>query len=61
MFRVTRLIHCFKAQDQLTQMKVAQERLQEEAEGNVNHLRARVQKLEKLNHDLEMKLEDERR
>ena len=50
-----------QAQDQLAQMKAAQDRLQEETEENISHMRARVQKLEKQNHDLEMKLEDEKR
>ena len=50
-----------QAQDQLAHLKVERERYHEEAEENIGHLRSRIQKLETANHDLEMKLEDERR
>lgn len=50
-----------EAQDQLTQLRVEKERLHDESEESIQQLRARIQKLASEKHDLEGKLEDERR
>lgn len=50
-----------EAQDQLAQLKVEKERQQEEKDDNIHQLRALIQKLQTEKHDLELKLDDEKR
>ncbi|XP_052215294.1 CAP-Gly domain-containing linker protein 1-like isoform X2 [Dreissena polymorpha] len=50
-----------EAQGQLTHIKVEKERLQEESEENIQHLRSTIQSLLSEKHELVLRLEDEKR
>jgi hypothetical protein len=50
-----------EAQDQLTQLRAETDRLQEGSEESIQQLKAKIQKLASEKHDLEEKLDDEKR
>ena len=55
------LMLLFQVQEQLSNLKAEKDRYQEETYENIQQMRARVHKLQEEKHDLELKLDDERR